>query len=392
LADAENVMNPSGDFWYIRLPDGRILRAASTTVVRQELGSGRIPAGSTVRRSPEEEWVAIEWTREFADLVEQAREHAGPGESAGPGRRRDAQPAAQRTATIASRMDSDKLRLVGVRDVLQELTAALDSTLVAPKLFVAAVAGLVFGILATIVETGVVDFGQWLNLTPQGGRAWNLTVLLAVGILAIATAAGLLTQLTYVEVSRLRLAKWREGWAGLDSLAIRLAIALAAVGAGVWGLVVLLRWLPIWLLPPPDAPEGWLREVIPTAVLAAGMGCEVALWAILSTSGLLAPLLVVEGCSIFGAIAQWLKLLRDHLGRVFLFEALAVGIGFVLTLPFVALLAPLGWMYVPPRLTLAWTCALDLLAGLVGALFLAYVIVANVFIYLHLRYTLGKRR
>ena len=56
------------DFWYIRFPDGRVLRAASTVVLRQELNAGHIPLGSTVRRSPSEEWVSLAWTQEFADF------------------------------------------------------------------------------------------------------------------------------------------------------------------------------------------------------------------------------------------------------------------------------------------------------------------------------------
>ncbi len=135
-----------------------------------------------------------------------------------------------------------------------------------------------------------------------------------------------------------------------------------------------------------------MRQAVPGAVLAAAMAFEFALWAVLATTALLPPLLVVEGTSIPGAIVQWVVLLRQNLGRVFLFEWLAIGTAIVLTLPFAGLLAPLNWMYVPEPLALAWICARNLLAGLVGALFLAYVIVANVFIYLHLRYTLGRKR
>jgi hypothetical protein len=376
-------MKAGTDFWYIRFPDGRVLRAASTTVVRQELGTGHIPLDSTVRRSPEEEWVSIEWTREFADVAERRRSEWPPQAEASGGRRSGVHAEMQRANTVVSRLDLDRLQLVGVRDLLQELQAALDSTLIAPKLLAAAVAGLVFGVLATIVEMGAVDLGSpWLN--------W--TVLVGIVALLVAAAAGLLTQLTYVEVSRLRLARWREGLSGLDWLTVRLAIALVVTAGGVCGLMVLLRWLPIWLLPAPDAPGAWLRESIPGAVLAANMAFEVCLWAVLVTTALLPPLLVVEGYSIVRAVFQWLGLLRQYLGRVFLFEALAVGIAIVLTLPFAALLVPLAWMYVPERLALAWVCARNLLAGVVGALFLAYVIVANVFIYLHLRYTLGSRR
>jgi hypothetical protein len=373
----------SADFWFIRLPDGRVLRAASTTVVRQELGSGRIPVASTVRRSPEEEWVAIEWTREFSDVAAERRAAEAQHHEA-TGRLGGSHPGGPRPTTVASRLDSDRLRLVGVRDLLQELQAALDSTLVAPKLIIAAVAGLALGILAVVVEASGIDLGSQLNLA----------VVVAIVVVVFSIAAGLLTQLTYVEVSRLRLARWREGLSGLVGLAVRLVVGLAVVVAGAWGLIALLRWSPIWLLPPLAELQGaTLRDVLQGVVLAAGMALEVCVWAVLSTAGMLAPLLVVERCSVVGAIIQWLRLLRRHLGRVFLFEALAVGIAIVLTLPFVALLAPLlVKMPVRGELKLAWVCALQVLAGVGAGLFMSYVIVANLFIYLHLRYTLDPRR
>src|SRR5271166_5058419 len=143
-------MSPSGDFWYIRFPDGRILRAASTTVVRQELGSGRIPSGSTVRRTPEDEWVAIEWMREFSDVVPERHDPIEAHRPSGGLRHTSSRSSAMRASTVASRLDSDRLQFVGVRDILQELQAALDSTLVTPKLIVAGFAGLAFGILATL--------------------------------------------------------------------------------------------------------------------------------------------------------------------------------------------------------------------------------------------------
>ena len=62
-------MSEAADFWYIRLPDGQVLRAASTAIVRQHLEAGRIPAGSMVRRTSDGEWVTLGWTREFADLA-----------------------------------------------------------------------------------------------------------------------------------------------------------------------------------------------------------------------------------------------------------------------------------------------------------------------------------
>ena len=65
----DRLMSQSGDAWYVRFPDGRVKRAANTNVLRRQLHSGRVPYASTVRRSPDQEWVTLEWTEEFADLV-----------------------------------------------------------------------------------------------------------------------------------------------------------------------------------------------------------------------------------------------------------------------------------------------------------------------------------
>src|SRR5205085_2928910 len=62
-------MSRAPDVWYIRLPDGRVLRANSTRSVRHNLHRGQIPPGSRVRRSAEDEWVSLDLTAEFADLV-----------------------------------------------------------------------------------------------------------------------------------------------------------------------------------------------------------------------------------------------------------------------------------------------------------------------------------
>src|SRR6516165_9666671 len=133
-------MSQAADYWYVRLPDGRVLRAASTKVVRQEVGAGRIPPDSTVRRTPAEEWVSLEWTREFADLID--RRHSDS--NAGPGTR-PSHGSGQRPSTVASRLESERLHLVGIGGLLQELLAALDSTLVPQKLLVAVGTGLALG-------------------------------------------------------------------------------------------------------------------------------------------------------------------------------------------------------------------------------------------------------
>jgi hypothetical protein len=150
---------------------------------------------------------------------------------------------------------------------------------------------------------------------------------------------------------------------------------------------VLLRWLPVWLWP--DEGAGWVagREAAAGAALGLGMMLEVCLWPVFLFAWLLPPVLVVGGCSVWRGLRDWLSLLRQHLGRVFLYEAMAVGLGALTSAPFLLLLIPLfGWYVDEPLLLLAgWTRAV--LTGLAAAPLLAYLIVANVFIYLNLRYS-----
>ena len=54
-------MAEPSDRWYVRLPDGRVIRAKSTKSLRYHIRSGRIPVHARVRRSPAEEWTALEW-------------------------------------------------------------------------------------------------------------------------------------------------------------------------------------------------------------------------------------------------------------------------------------------------------------------------------------------
>ena len=57
-----SVMASSVELWYIRLPDGRVLRARGTDMLRRILKTGRIPWESRVRRSPDDPWQTLERT------------------------------------------------------------------------------------------------------------------------------------------------------------------------------------------------------------------------------------------------------------------------------------------------------------------------------------------
>jgi hypothetical protein len=392
-------MSSAPDFWYVRFPDGRVLRAASTQVVRQEVASGRIPFTSTVRRSPSEEWVALEWTAEFADVP---RPTPPPRETP-PGRRvndrrvglfeesRNAAP-----LTVASRLDSDRLQLVGVRGCVRELLSALDTTLVRTKLLAALPVGLLFGVLLAALPFPPVDAAElWpgrqaVSAEISQGHALTIGFLTGALLLAAAMTTALLTRLTYVELALLRPALWKEGLAGLGALACRLVLAQGGVMAAVLGLMVLLHWLPLWLLPAGESGAAGPTNGAGIVCVLALLG-EVALWPLFFFAWLIGPILVVEQCSVGKGLSEWARLLRRHLGRTFLFETLAAGIGVLLLVPLLLLLLPLFNPAPDERLHLPVALTRNVLLGLALTPSLAYFVVANLFVYLNLRYELAGR-
>src|SRR5262249_21611235 len=155
--------------------------------------------------------------------------------------------------------------------------------------------------------------------------------LAAAALLVVAATTGLLTRLTYVELARLRPARWGEGLSGLDFLTARLAVTQGLVAGGTLGLIALLRWLPAWLLAGHPGPA---RETWAAVATVVGLVLEVCLWPVCVFVLLLGPILVVEGASVIGALRQWARLVRQHPTRVLLYEALAMGQGLIATLPF----------------------------------------------------------
>jgi hypothetical protein len=373
------------DFWYIRFPDGRILRAASTSILRQELDAGHIPLGSTVRRSPSEEWVSLAWTQEFADQVEELSSRPRPTSPEPrprrPAERRETTNAIRdNAATVSSRLDASRLHLVGVRGYLDELLAALDSTLTARKLLLGLVAGLFLGVFLAIRQASWFEGeSAWL------ATAWGLAIVAAI-VLDVLTA--LLTQLTYVELARLRPARWSEAAEGLAGLTLRVIVSQLIVRGLAGGLIVLLRWLPYWL--GPSGEEAWTpgQQIAAGNALALGMILEALIWPVFFFWWLLPPIFVVEGSSLVSGLRHWLTLLRQHLGRVFLYQALAVGLGLLLTAPFLLFIAPMfSPTFTPPEpLHEVANRTRFVLLGLACGPFLTYWMVANVFIYLNMRY------
>jgi hypothetical protein len=368
-------MSQASDAWYVRFPDGRVMHANSTAAVRHHLESGRIPTESRVRRAPDEEWTALDWAPEFSDLVPKRPVRTGSARAPAP--RESALPV-QDGGGATFRVSALQLQSVGLRGLAEELLSAMDSTLVRSKLVIAGLVG--------IVGAGVIAGADLVPSPPElSWLPWLAPALLLAVFGAIGSA--LLTQMTFVEVSRLRPARWSEATAGLRRQGVRLLVAQLLVGGSAVAAIVLLRRLPAWLLGP-DAPEALTgADVLAGVVTAVALVVQVLLWPVPGFALLLAPLILIEECSVVRALRLWWGLVRGRPSRIFLYEALAIALGSIAAVPFVLPVA-LAWASAP-AIGLAGTIAqatLALLTGLALTPLIAYLIVANVFIYLNLRY------
>lgn len=370
------------DTWYVRFPDGRMLRASNTQVLRQHLGAGQIPFASRVRRSGDEEWSALDWTQEFADLVVTAKTTT----SAVPKRTSLADGTlAVEPANLATRLDPLRLKTVGLRGLLEELVAALDNTLSRPKLLVAGVAGVVSGVLVAFAASAG---GFVVHSDPVWLWAGVAVLLAAVG----SVANVLLTQMTYIELCQVRPVRWAEARAGLVRHSARLFSAYLVAAGGTA--------LAIWLLRQfPDTVFGVLEGrgltdaahfARPTLTLLA-MLVEMVLWPVLGFTLLLGPVVVIEEDSALGAMRQWWGVVRRHWGRLILYQFTAALVGLA-TLVFMVPLALVSWGRFGPwqNLDNVVGFGLAILAGLAAAPILAYSAVAHVFLYLNLRYEVDQ--
>ena len=386
-------MSKHPDAWYVRLPDGRVLRASSTEAVRHHVEAGRIPINSMVRRHADAEWTALSWAPEFSSLavavaraaVERAapppNDHPAPTAHGAHGPAPPPVPNEGEVHGVAARLDSLRLQTVGVRGLVEELLGALDSTLVSSKLKAACVAGVIL-LLGTFAVYRLVP----LALDGAGWVAELLAILLQ--LLVLATVNTLLTRQTHLELSGMRRATLTEAREGSRPFVLRVFFAYLLVAGVALGLMVLFRNAPGWLAHH-GTEAGISGEAVgPLANAAAAigvLGCAV-LWVIVGMCWLLAPVLVVEECSVGRGLREWCGLLRQHFWRVVLYEGLALAAGLVATLPLalpVALSLASGPV-LPGNVAVRATVAG--LNGLAVGPFLAFLAVANVFVYLNLRY------
>ena len=348
--------------WYVRFPDGRVLLAKSTQAVRYHIERGRIPANSRVRRSTEESWQNIDSAPEFADLLEQP----SSSDVAGDGR-------------VGMGKSSVEFRVFGVAASINELFSAIDLSLHRNKLWIAGIAALIWAVgVAALILTFEIAQGLWLF-----GLITGISVAL---LFAAGFASSAIGQMTLVEMLHRRRARWKEIRPRLllnaFSIFLGEALFLGVTLLPIEGLRHMPRWWEgLFSTTPPEA----LTDAVQTARLIL----EIVFWPLQGMLVMLGPIIIVEECSLTRGFAKWWELIRSDLSRVFLYETLAIALGVVLTLPLIAPILHVAWeqgvlgarhLATPAHTTLL------VLGGLALSPFATYMLVANVFIYLNLRY------
>jgi hypothetical protein len=367
----ETFLKKTDDDWYVRFPDGKVLHAPTTNTVRKNIDRGRIPLESTVRRSADEEWTTLAWTVEFAEVVKKQSDA-----KVKPRRRRKVVTTPNGASTRTShRLDPQKLETVAVRSFFPELLAALENTVMRRKLVAIVVSGLLLGSLFALSQYPLPDLGV--------ARLWFNLILGVLAALACAATSALLTRATFVELSRLRPAKPHQVRPGWVSRTLRLFVAQLLVAGLAVAAVLVWRALPQFMLAVEDQTGVW--QIAANVALVVGVVIEIALWPLVLLTLLLAPIMVVEEASVGTGLRHWWQLIRQHTGSVLLYEVLAASFGLALALVAALPLLLLG-QPLDDRLSVTAATTRNLFLGLPAALLFAYLTVANVFIYLNLRY------
>jgi hypothetical protein len=357
-------MSQRSDLWYVRFPDGRVIRAKSTKSLRYHIRSGRIPAGARVRRSPTQEWVSLERLTELVDAGPAARPNAA------------GQPTmvvAPAQASQANKRKTQEATALRMQALVQDLGSALESTLRAIKLTPAALLGLVLG-LAPIV---------FRALTFRGDVAVSWIVALLMGVVLLAgfcVVSCVVTQATFIELAQLRPARAREIRSPLLRYGLRLFMTYLLVGGLAALIAVVLQRLPAWMV----AVAG-LPEALAAAVAVLGLVWQVACWPLFALLLLAGPITVIEGRSFMLVLREWWALIQRHAGRLLLYETMAILLGLVVSAPVLAPVLVTPWLSTG-FLGMVSQVTMEILAGLALAPGIAYVLVANVFIYLGVRY------
>jgi hypothetical protein len=361
-------MPTATEIWYVRLPSGRTIRARTADVLRRHLRAGRIPPESRARRSGEKTWQPLARIAAFADAM--------PPKRRAPAVKRAA---VKRAATRPASGNGSESRPLGVRGLIGELLGALDSTLNRTKLTIGALTGIGLAI-------GWIAFELAAELPAGLESVAGYTTLSLFVLAVVALASVLLTRITVIELDRHRRAQGAELVAGLWGNFLRVLVAQGLVAGAMIGLLLGVRAAIPWLAASDFGDVSWLRDGFGAALAVLRVLLEVLCLPVLGLAVVqLGPLLVIEEHSLWTSLCAWAGMLRRHLARIYLYEALALMPALVLALPMLALLGVAGYS-IGDTMSVLERDTLLILGGVALTPMIAYLIVANVFIYINLRY------
>ena len=332
--------------------------------MRYHIERGRIPANSRVRKSAEDRWQSLEGTPDFADLL------APPtvAEASSPDGRDNG-----RTTLGKS---SVEYRVFGVGALVNELFNAANLSLHRRKLWTMVSAALVWAV-------GLMGLRLVLELTTGLLCYALLAVIAGILLLTAGLASSIVSQMTLMEMLHRRRAHWPEIKTRLLDNTWNILLSEALFISAIWVPIQGLHHVKDLFrhAEPPEAVLG--------IVLTLTLTLEAFFIPIAGLGMLLVPIIVVEECSFLKAVSVWWGLLRADLSRIFLYETLAVALGMVLTLPLIVPVLYAWWTQgslANSHLEAVSQATLHILGGLAVTPFAAYLVVANVFIYLNLRY------
>jgi hypothetical protein len=231
------------------------------------------------------------------------------------------------------------------------------------------------------------DSAAWVVLAAQ----------CALAIFVLSPLNAVLAKLTHLELSAMRPARLGDALGARSGYIVPVLVANAVVAGGglvfLWVLYQLPGWTADWVR---DAGTG--REAVRVSVLAVVLLLSVLTWLVIGLCWLLTPAIVVEDSSWLAGVREWRQLLSDHFGRIVVYEGLTVLLGVAISLP---LTLAVGLAFGgPPGLLPPWPVpagdagwpggVVAAIHGLAAGPLLGLLPVANVFIYLNLRYEQGQ--
>jgi hypothetical protein len=272
-----------------------------------------------------------------------------------------------------------RLQTVGIRGLVDELIAALDSTLNSGKLMFACVVSTLgalamFG--AILGARAIHPEGHWLAEALSG-----IVAGVALGIVATT-----LTRQTHMELSRMKRVPRSEALRDIGPILFRVFLAFVATFGVGFALLTLLQHVPDWLDKPLRTSSASVAEAVYSATWAISLAIGIVVGCVFLVSLLLPPILVVEECSLGDALREWRALLNEHRARVLVYEGMALGLALITALPLIVAVS-LAQQYVPAAIPNKFGQAFALMIrGLTIGPALAFLAIANLFIYLNLRY------